>query len=193
MIDWIRRQACLPLVLLALLPAGCGETFTNLTASLGGARAGSRGDVRVVFINNTPFRPAFTFGTFDQADPEFRPDASQFVLDGDEDERIAPNSATRVGTFECARILGVGSPRLLDLIEGNLDVEVDEIAFVEGVDFYENVPDNPTLMGSAAPFEVLLGVDFPCESLLILYFEQNAVGAPPFRIDFEFIPAESTR
>lgn len=189
----INRSLALVVPSISLLLGGCGETFTNLTASLGGSRAGSRGDVRLVFINNTPYRPAFTFGTFDQSDPDFRPDASQFVIDGDEGQFIEPNSSTEVGTFQCARIFSVGSPRLLDLIEANLDVEIDEAAFVDGVDFYEGAPENPVLVGSADPFEALLGIDFPCEALLIVYFEENASGTPPFRIDFELIPSSSTR
>ena len=48
-------------------------------------------------------------------------------------------------------------------------------------------------MGFAPPFEALLGVDFPCSALLIIYFEINDAGPEPFRIDFQLIPSESDR
>ncbi|MEP0844029.1 MAG: hypothetical protein HRF43_15105, partial [Phycisphaerae bacterium] len=46
--------------------AGCDlDTFLNNTASLGGNTPGQRGNVRVAFINHTPFRAVFTYGTYD--------------------------------------------------------------------------------------------------------------------------------
>jgi hypothetical protein len=67
---------------------------------------------------------------------------------------------------------------------------------VEGVAFYTPPDDDaaaPVLAGVAPPFEALLGVDFPCNALLILRFERNDAGPDPYRIDFEFIPSESAR
>lgn len=185
--------AVLALSAATALAAGCGDTFINLTSSLGGSRAGSRGDVRVVFINNTSFRPVFTFGTFDQTDPDYRPDVAQFVLDGEEEEVLAPNSSTEVGALDCARIFSIGSPRLLALIERNLDVELDENAFVEGIAFYQADGAVESRAGDAEPFEALLGIDFPCESLLIIRLEESPTGAPRFHVDFELIPSTSTR
>ena len=112
------------------------------------------------------------------------------------DATIEPGEPTEVGALDCARVFSIGGPRLLDLIERNLtNVEPDPSAMIEGVAFYEADVDEPTeadLVGSAPAFEALLGVDFPCESLLIILFEPG--DAPDqFRIDFELIPSESTR
>ena len=41
--------------------------------------------------------------------------------------------------------------------------------------------------------KVRLGVDFACNSELIIRLEKDDVGANPFRIDFEVIPASDDR
>ena len=51
----------------------------------------------------------------------------------------------------------------------------------------------PVSMGSAAPLEAWIGVDFPCNSLLIIRFEWDDLGTDPFRIDYELIPSSSDR
>ena len=51
----------------------------------------------------------------------------------------------------------------------------------------------PVSQGKAPPFEALLGVDFPCNALLIVRFEIDDLGPSPFRVDFELIPSELTR
>jgi hypothetical protein len=171
---------------------GCGDVFRNLTASLGG-NVGQRGDLLVLFINNTDFQPVFTHGTYDQTDADFEPDASQFNI---VDATIEPGESTEIGSLECGRIFSIGSPRLLDLIEQNLaDVEADPAALIEGVAFYDEdatEPNEVDLVGTAPAFEALLGVDFPCESLLIIRFEPGDA-ADKFRVDFELIASESTR
>jgi hypothetical protein len=174
------------------LPSGCGEEFRNFTASLGG-NAGQRGDVLVVFINNTDYQPVFTYGTYDQTNADYQPDASQFNI---VDATIEPGEPTEVGALECARVFSIGGPRLLDLIERNLEgVDPDPAAMIEGVAFYDEDADEPAeadLVGTAPPFEALLGVDFPCEALLIIRFEPGDASGQ-FRIDFELIPSSSTR
>ena len=179
-------------LLAVAFPCGCGDTFRNLTASLGG-NAGQRGDVLIVFINNTAYQPVFTYGTYDQTDPDFVPDASQFNIT---DATVEPGQPTDVGALNCGRVFGIGSPRLLDLIERNPPaVEPDPAALVEGVAFYEadaTEPSESALVGTAPAFEALLGVDFPCGSLLIIKFEPG--DAPgQFRIDFELIVSKSSR
>jgi hypothetical protein len=171
---------------------GCGDEFRNLTASLGG-NAGQRGDVLVVFINNTDYQPVFTYGTYDQTDADYVPDASQFNI---VDATIEPGEPTEVGSLECGRVFSIGGPRLLDLIGRNLTaVEPDPAAMIQGVAFYEGDATEPAeadLVGTAPAFEALLGVDFACESLLIIRFEPG-VAPDEFRIDFELIPSQSTR
>lgn len=181
--------------------AGCGEASINLTTSLGGDTAGERGTIRVLFINNTPHRAMFTFGSYDQTDQFSQPDFAQFglsefgaILDGD--------SSSEIISIECARVFSIGGPDLLTLIEQNLsEAALDEDAFVEGVEFF-NIPSDdaegddsgdPISEGSAPPFEASIGVDFPCSALLIIRFEFDDLGPDPFRVDFELIPSESTR
>lgn len=183
---------------LVLLP-GCGVDFSNLTAPFGGDVAGSRGQVQIVFINNTAQRAVFTFATYDQTDPSSEPDFRQFghnesglILEGD--------STSAIGALECARVFSIGGPRMLALIEENLpDATLAEEATIEGIEFFSVSDDDseaePALVrqGKSPPFEALLGVDFPCNALLIIRFEIDDVGPDPFRVDFELIPSRSTR
>ncbi len=209
-----------------VLFCGCVDFLANQTASLGGDTAGGRGTVRVLFINNTPHRAVFTYGTYDQTDPSFVPEFSQFSLDGGttldagQTSSIAP--ANDAASLECARVFSIGSAELLRLIRNNVPqdqlVDTNDEAMLEGAEFFD-IPDEdddagqdedaegaadddgesedttePTSQGFAMPFEALLGVDFPCNSLLIIRFEIDDADADgPFRVDFELIPSESDR
>ena len=183
--------------MVAVLPAvaGCGEVLANLTASLGGDTAGRRGALRVLFINNTPARPVFTFGSYDPLDQFSEPDFGQFGLD-DSSRILDGMDTSEILPIECARVFSVGSPQLLALIEQNLpDVTPDEDAVVEGVKFHEIGPEGQTgqELGAASAFEARLGVDFPCGALLIFRLESDDLGPDPYRVDFELISTESTR
>lgn len=183
---------------LMVLP-GCGVDFSNRTASLGGDIAGTRGKVQVVFINNTPHRAVFTFGTYDQTNPSSEPDFRQFsndqaglVLEGD--------TTSLIGSLDCARVFSIGGPRMLALIRKNLpNATVAQEAMIEGVEFFSISADGsaaapaPVSQGKAPPFEALLGEDFPCNALLIVHYEIDDLGPSPFRVDFELIPSRSTR
>lgn len=175
---------------------GCGELFVHQTASLGGATAGARGTVSVVFINNTNARAAFTFGTYNPADRLSRPDFEQFGL-GTGQRNLGPGATSSILPGSCGRVFSIGGPRLLDFIRANIGVDdVSAEAFVEGVDFYSTETDaegEPIRIGAAAPLEALLGVDFPCGGLIVIYFEVAEGGPNPFRISFAVIPAASTR
>lgn len=177
--------------------SGCGVDVFNLTAPLGGDVAGGRGRVQIVFINNTPYRAVFTFATYDQTNPSSEPDFRQFshdesglILEGD--------STSPIGALDCGRVFSIGGARMLALITENLpDAPQADEAFIEGVEFF-SIPDGdsaaaPVSQGKAPPFEALLGVDFPCNALLIIRFEVDDLGPTPFRVDFEVIPSASTR
>jgi hypothetical protein len=166
---------------------GCGQELANLSASLGGDRVGQRGQIQVVFINNTAYRAVATFGTFDQFDENSIPDIEQFGPD-DAGRTLDSGATSDVLAMTCGRVFAVGSPRLLDLVEANLgtaDVQAD--ALVPGVAFVDAAAPN------AGAFEALIGVDFPCGALLILHLEEGGAGGSAFRIDFSLIPSESTR
>jgi len=183
---------------LMVLP-GCGVDFSNLTASLGGNVAGRRGQVQIAFFNNTPYRAVFTFATYDQTDQSSEPDFRQFGHD--EDGLILEgDSNSPIGALDCGRVFSIGGPRMLALIADNLpDAPIADEAFIEGVEFFSisdedsDAATSPITQGKAPPFEALLGVDFPCNALLIVRLEIDDVGPAPFRIDFELIPSQSTR
>lgn len=183
--------------LLLITVSSCGTDFRNQTASFGGDVAGERGVVRVIVINNTDFRPVMTFGAYDQLDRERAPDVVQIRLD-DGVVTLDPDGQTPILGVNCGRIFSIGGEELLRRIEESGTADLDEFALVTGVQFFapvdENEPDGePELVGSAAPFDGLLGVDFPCGAQLIFRLEINDPGPEPFRIDFELIPSDSTR
>ena len=189
-------------ILSTLFGSGCTIPLANLITSLGGNTAGSRGTIRVLFINNTPHRAVFTYGTYDQTDKFSQPDFRQFgldetnrILDGNSESSINP--ADGQSPIFCARVFSIGSPNLRSLIDENLTgaTVIDE-ALADGVEFFdieENGSADASSVGFAPPFEALLGADFPCAALLIIRFELNDLGPDPFRIDFELIPSASTR
>lgn len=186
------------LILFAAILAGSGcNLIANQSAPLGGDTAGTRGEVQVVFINNTPFRAVFTTGTYDQFDQFSEPDFDQFALSADDGDTLEGDDSTTIGTFDCGRVYSVGGSNLLNLIEANrFDANVVADAFIEGVAFYEVDPDTGEaieLMGTAPALDELLGVDFPCNGLLIFRFEFDDVGPNDFLITFELIPSDSSR
>ncbi|MCH7813173.1 MAG: hypothetical protein IID40_04040 [Planctomycetes bacterium] len=174
---------------------GCDTaTYLNQTASLGGDVAGSTGQVRVLFINNTPHRAIFTFGTYNNTDQFDQPEFGQRIgfTTGD---TLEGNSSTALVTLSCDRVFSVGDSELLRLIDENLDLDVGLLnpeALVEGVAFSAAAlgEENASLAteGFAPPVRALLGVDFPCDSIIIVRFEIADVGPAPFRADFEIIP-----
>ena len=185
------------LALVALGANGCGS-FTHLTATLGGSTAGDRGTLRVILINNTPHRAAFTMGTFDDLDRFSEPVFEQFGVK-DREQRLDGDTTSRILSLSCGRVFSVGGERLLDLIARNLPDEttIDE-ATVEGVRFYETPTDagdaDPVLIGEAPSLDALIGEDFGCGSIIVLRFEfDDAAPETAFRVDFRVIPAQSAR
>jgi len=173
------------------LAGGCGNSF----ASFGGTIAGDRGTIQVVIINNTANQAVFTLGTFDPVDENSQPDIVQFGTDPDQLQLPGQSTSSRF-SITCGRVLGVGSSRLLGAISQNLALgDLDEAALVEGISFGD-LPDDGSaisVVGSASGFEVLLGTDFSCNSLIILQLEAISLGENAFRIDFSFIPSSSDR
>jgi len=185
--------AALAAVCAVLSAGGCSEFFRNQSASLGGDQAGDRGTLRVLFINNTPQRAVFTYGTYDQSDPDFQPDFEQFgPLDSD--LNLDGDSSSAIRTVDCGRVFAIGSDGLTSLIEANAQGTVIDEALVDGVGFFDlDTDDNAeTRAGVADPLEALLGVDFACNGLLIIYLEPGA-GGNGFRLNFQVIPSESGR
>ena len=181
--------------MVSLGAAGCGEAWVNLTASLGGNTAGGRGSVGVILLNNTPHRAVLTLGSYDQTGDDVAPDFQQYELAGT--RVLDADSNGGLLTFDCARVFSIGGPRLLALIDSTNPADVAQDALIEGVEFFAvdaaNPDSVPVSQGVAAPFEVLLGADFPCNALLIFKLEVNDAGPEPFRVDFELIPSSNAR
>lgn len=192
----MRTNGCLVGAVCAIVfsVAGCGEAWTNLSAPLGGNTAGGRGTFGVIVLNNTPHHAVMTLGSYDQTNTDAPPDIEQYQLTGA--RVLEPNSNGGFLTFDCARVFSIGGPRLLALIEST-DTDAVAGALIEGVEFFAvdaaNPAADPVSQGVADPFEVLLGVDFPCNALLIFKLEVNDAGPEPFRIDFELIPSSDAR
>jgi len=188
--------------------AGCGNyatLFVNQTASLGGgsdaitlggagAQASPRGDLRVVFINNTPYRAVFSAAAYDAASRHSSIDLVQFGAN-DSEVNLDADTTSGIGTFTCARQVGIGDSDLLRLMTDDFNVvPLIESATIPGVEFFEVMEDGSReSRGSAAARVVNIGTEFRCESLLIFRFEINDVGDMPFRIDYQVVPADSTR
>lgn len=182
-------------VLTLSLAGGCGEGLLNQTSSLGGAGAGTRGNIGVVVLNNTPYRAVMTLGSYDQVSESFAPDVKQFTPDGA--TTLDPNSNGGFLTFKCARVVSLGGARLISALSASDSNDLDPGALIDGIEFLsvnEADPDaEPVSRGKAAPFEVLLGVDFPCNALLTFKLEVDGGDPETFRVDYELIPSSSSR
>jgi hypothetical protein len=176
---------------------GCGGAAVllfNQTASLGGSTVGDRGTVTVLLVNKTPYRAAFTLGTYDQTDRRSEPSFQSFGI-GAADTSLEGDATTTV-TLDCGRVAAIGSPALMDFIHQNIDEPgLADSGDIEGIEFFEQEEggDEFTSRGFAPPLERLLGADFNCGSLLILTFDFDDVGAQPFLVDFAVVPARDTR
>jgi hypothetical protein len=193
----------------AAMASGCGGDVLNQIVSLGSEEAGSRGIVSIVFINNTDHQAVFTAGTYDRLDQTHQPAVLQFDREGE--MVLGARTHSSIVGMPCARAFGIGTPQLLDLLRRNGSAtEINDDLLIDGVAFFQvsdgsaegtedagdsgtSEPADEDASGKAPPLEALLGVDFPCNSLLILRFEINDLGPDPFRVDFELIPSSSDR
>jgi hypothetical protein len=163
--------------------SGCGGTlFRNLTKE-------KTGDVQVQFINTTPYRAIFTYGSYDAWD-QLTPGAVNMFQ-----TRIEGNTTTDPNTVTCARDVVIGTQAFLDratatkadLSATNFDAE----AFQPTVSFSSGATGSPTAglptQGTALGVDKLLGVDFSCGDLLIFKFVQDPDAPGGFRIDFEVV------
>lgn len=193
-----QRNLALTSLIVTLWFGACTESVVNDTSSLGGQSAGDRGIVSVLFINNVPYRAVFTVGTYDSLDQESEPDFAQFGLD-ENGTALAGNQSSPIGTLQCGRVFAIGSPQLLQLIRANIDeAAFDDELLVDGIAFFSEPAgseesDGLLLEGMAPAFEALLGVDVPCNALLIVRLERDDLGPAAFRVDFELIPSRSDR
>jgi hypothetical protein len=178
--------------------AGCNvDNLLNQTASFGGNTAGQRSKFRYVIINNTPYRALFTAGAYDDLDQNTTPQFQQFGNDAN-GTHLEGNSTSATFQPNCARVFAIGTPELVQVIQDNAAADSFDTALLIQ-DVYFSIGDIGTAEGAqptqgvAPGIEVRLGVDFACNSELIIRLEKDDVGANPFRIDFEVIPADDDR
>jgi hypothetical protein len=180
-------SACL-LIGLACTPAA----FFNNTISLGGDVPGRRGNVNVAFINNTPFRAIFTFGTYDPQNPLFVPQFDQFTAGPNAADRLEGNTDSQVFTFQCGRAMSIGGDELIQRIrEEGLGTDADQAALEPGITFSDRPLDDPDAdqptAGRAVGVVTLQGYEYRCESLLVYTFELDPTQPGGFRIDLNVI------
>jgi len=178
--------------------AGCAsDAWLFATASLGGDTAGQRGNVQVVFINNTPYRATFTFGAYDNLDRNTAPALQQFSSETDT-RTLEGDSETEPITVQCHRIFSIGGEGLIARVQENLAEDAfEEAALVPGVYFSslaagEEFADLPN-EGVAAAHDAFIGADFDCGSLIVYRLEFSDAGEEEFEIQMSVIPSESTR
>ena len=183
----------LVLAALTLLIGSCSaDTFLNQTASLGGEQAGASGNIQVTFINKTPYRAIFTYATYNNTDQFAQPVADQYVQATGRNT-LEGNVVADFLALPCNRVFSIGDGELLRLIDENIeDSGLAPEALIEGIAFssaaFGEEDANVAIEGFAPPVRALLGVDFPCGSIIIIRFEIADLGDAPFRADFEIIP-----
>lgn len=169
--------ACLLALGLGPSPGCTNDILTNLTRAM-------EGRISVGFVNNTPFRAIFTYGTYNPQQQFSTPDFFQLRLEG--------NSISVIREPFCNRRIGLATEDLiLRLRRSEIDIP-DREAFHSAV-FFSAAPLGDLLEaepteGVAAGREEELGIDFPCGGLLIYTFEEDPRFLGDFRIDFEVVP-----
>ncbi len=182
-------------VLLTLAAACTPEAFYNNISSLGGTTPGGRSNVGVSFINNTPFRAIFTFGTYDPQNPDFLPQFRQFFVSANASNRLEGNSSSSVISLRCGRAFTVGGQELIDRIrENNLDENANEEALIAGIAFSDRPLDDPDAgqptAGTDQGITTLQGVEFSCDALLVYTLELDDTQPDGFRIDLDVVEPE---
>ena len=171
-------------VALALTSPGCTGTFwINQTAE-------RTGTMDIQFINDTPYRAIFSFGSWNALalKPVGRVDFYQLHLDG---------WTTTPASVSCLRNFAIGTEALRDRV---IDREVytlstfDPDAFDTVVHFSDapagsDLAAAPTV-GTAEGVEKLLGVDYECADVLIFTLVEDPDAEGGFRIDFALIEEE---
>jgi len=194
--DRIKPSRTVIILLSALVPlaASCTPfTFQALTAPLGsGDVIASRDNVRVSVFNRTPYRAIFTIGMFNFWTQESQPQFSQFA--NGEDNSLVLEGNTMIGPqiLICDRTVGVGTQELIRQIRKfNREENLNLPALKLGVGFSSAPVDDPLgvepIEGTAEGINIYIGVDFPCESELLLFLEEDASAPGGFRIAFEVV------
>lgn len=192
---------------LALL-VGCEDIWINSTFPLGGNNPGGRGAMEVVFVNETPYRAIFTFGTYDPQDQNSVPTFGQFAVDPDEDETpfnrgLAADTVTARGSFlaNCGRVFSLGGDALIAQIRETEAEPFNNAPIVEDVMrsgvYFTSKPLDDADANAVQSFDIrmdphtsLLGVDYSCDALLVYTFSLDPADAGKVVVNLEVLEAE---
>ncbi len=160
---------------------GCtAENYLNLTKE-------RQGNVTFLFINNTGYNAAFSFGTYDAYDKT--PGTANF-----EQLRLNAHTTSAAVSVPCFRNAAVGTEDFINRVLATDANDIDGFdpdAFDTVVRFSDapagsDASGLPTA-GTANGIERLLGVDYSCADQLIFTFNEDPDAPGGFRIDFEVI------
>lgn len=158
-----------------------GDTFHYLTQE----RAGN---VSVQFINNTPFRAIFSFGTYDSLD---RNPPGPVSLN---QQRLEANSVSTPVAAPCRRDAALGTAEYIQRVvdtKGDTGNNFDADAFNPVINF-SSAPQGSTsealpTEGTADGLTLRLGVDFKCGDTIIFTFEVDPNSPGGFRVDHSIL------
>ncbi len=212
-------------LLISASGVGCGSTMNpidfwfNNTETLGGTVPGQRSYIQMAFVNNTPYRAIFTFGTYDPLNTDqegplaFPIQFEQFYIDPDPNYRLERNSTSQTYGFRCGRAIGVGDAALVEIIEKNklekttggapvyseaLRPIVDEETGKKkaGIIFSDRPLDSEDagthITAWASGFVTLQGADYPCEALVVYTFDLDDTQPGGVRVTTEVILPEAS-
>ncbi len=179
----ILRSLLTPALLLNL--SGCGGDLVRYSTEE------VNGDVNVQFINNTRFRAAFSYGTYDDLD---RATPGEITL---EQVRIEANEITSPNAINCARDLSIATQELVDRViarRGDESSDFDADAFDSVVHFSAAAEDDPAAalptVGTAVGVSLRIGVDFTCNDRVLVTFEEDPNSPGGFRVDYSVLVDE---
>ncbi len=187
--NWLWR--CLTLAALSLIACDEQAFFTHF-ASLGGNTPGSRGTVRISFVNNTPHFAVFTFGLYDPLDETGTPSFGQFFADADNPEqRLERFSTSDVLSLRTGRVLSLGDRDFIEYMRLRSPT-VDKTTLAEGIQFLDRLAADPdvqsTLIYGFDRQVLLLGTDFVTGAEITFTFEPDETQPGGVRVDVEIIP-----
>ena len=167
-----------------LLVPACGRLLLNQTAE-------RTGNISLTFINDTPYRASFSYGTWDSLDRNPVGPVNFRQL------RLAGSSSSAVLSLSCARNFAIATQELLTRV---IDTDADQTAtfdpdaFDTTVHFSDQPQDSDlaavATVGTAVGVEKLLGPDFECGDRLVFTFVEDPDVTGGFRIDYALIRAE---
>lgn len=217
---WISYRMRWFLLLVLAAGGGCGSTMNpidfwfNNTETLGGTVPGQRSYIQIAFVNNTPYRAIFTFGTYDPLNTDqegplaFAISFEQFYIDANPNYRLERNSTSQTYGFWCGRAIGVGDAALVDIIEKYefenttsgapiypeaLRPLVDEKTGKNkaGIIFSDQPLDaedaGTHITAWASGVVTLQGADYPCEALVTYTFDLDDTQPGGVRVTTEVI------